>query len=114
MKTSVQKGKILEKYVADQIRAKGLDDHAYPSHGSGNSSSEKGDIWTSLMILGQNAGIECKNHATLHIPEWWRQTQKLEKLNREPVLVFKQYGEGLGDTKCVIYLDTLLEILKTK
>lgn len=113
MKTSVQKGKILEKYVADQIREKGLDPRAYPAHGSGNTNTEKGDIWTSLMILGQNVGIECKNHASLRIPEWWRQTKKLESLGREPILVFKEYGEGLGETKCVIYLDTLLEILKT-
>ena len=112
MKTSVQKGKILERYVADQIRMKGIDLKAYPSHGSGNSSSEKGDIWTSMMILGQNAGIECKNHATLHIPEWWKQTKKLESLGREPILVFKIYGEGFGETKAVIYLDTLLELIK--
>jgi len=112
MKTSVQKGKLLEKYVADQIREKGLDPKAYPSHGSGSGHSEKGDIWTSLMILGQNAGIECKNHKVLHIKEWWAQTKKLESLSREPVLVFKQYGEPLGETKAIVYLDTLLELLK--
>lgn len=114
MKTSVQKGKILEKYVADQIRAKGIDNKAYPSHGSGNSTSEKGDIWTSMMILGQNAGIECKNHANLAIPEWWRQTKKLESLGREPVLAFKIYGEPLDATKVVIYLDTLLDLIKNQ
>lgn len=112
MKTSVQKGKLLEKYVADQIREKGIDPRAYPAHGSGNTTTEKGDIWTSMMILGQNAGIECKNQATLHIPEWWRQTKQLEKLAREPVLAFKMYGEPLGETKVVIYLDTLLELVK--
>ncbi len=112
MKTAVQKGKLLEKYVADQIREKGIDERAYPSHGSGNSSSEKGDIWTSMMILDQNVGIECKNHATLHIPEWWKQTKKLESLAREPVLVFKIYGEPMGETKAIVYLDTLLELIK--
>lgn len=112
MKTSVQKGKILEKYVADQIRLKGIDPKAYPSHGSGNSSSEKGDIWTSMMVLGQNVGIECKNHSTLHIPEWWKQVKKLESLGREPMLVFKIYGEPLEATKVVMYLDTVLELLK--
>lgn len=114
MKTSVQKGKLLEDYVADQIREKGLDPKAYRAHGSGNGNREKGDIWTSLMILGQNAGIECKNHKVLHIPEWWRQTRKLESLGREPVLVFKQFGEPMGESKVVIYLDTLLELLKDK
>lgn len=114
MKTSVQKGKLLEKYVSDQIREKGIDPKAYPAHGSGNGNSEKGDIWTSMMILGQNAGIECKNHATLHIPEWWKQTKKLESLAREPVLVFKIYGEPMQETKAIIYLDTLLELIKNQ
>lgn len=112
MKTSVQKGKLLEKWVADQIRAKGIDPKAYPAHGSGSGNSEKGDIWTSMMILGQNAGIECKNHATLHIPEWWKQTKKLESLGREPMLVFKQYGEPMEATKVIMYLDTVLEMIK--
>jgi len=63
-------------------------------------------------MLGQNAGIEAKNQATLHIPDWWRQTKKLESLSKEPVLVFKIYGEPLGETKALIYLDTMLELIK--
>lgn len=114
MKSQVAKGKILEEHVASQIREKGIDLKAYRSHGSGNGNTEKADIWTSMMILGQNAGIECKNHATLAIPEWWRQTKKLETLGREPVLVFKIYGEPLGETKAIIYLDTLLELIKNQ
>jgi len=65
------KGKLLEKYVADQIREKGIDLKAYPSHGSGSSPTEKGDIWTSMMILGQNAGIECKNQERVSLWQWW-------------------------------------------
>ncbi len=106
------KGKLLEAYCAEQIRIKGIDPRAYPSHGSGSSPTEKGDIWTSMMILGQNAGIECKNHATLCIPDWWRQTRKLESLGREPVLVFKMTNEQWGDTKAIIYYDSLLELVK--
>ena len=112
MKSQVQKGKELENYVADQIREKGIAPKAYRAHGSGNGNREKGDIWTSMMVLGQNAGIECKNQATLHIPDWWRQTKKLESLRREPMLVFKVYGEPLGETKVVMYLDTVLELIK--
>ena len=114
MKTSVQKGKLLEKYVADQIRLKEIDLKAYPSHGSGNGATEKGDIWTSMMILGQNAGIECKNHKTISIPEWWRQTKKLESLGREPVLVYKLPHEPMGATLVTIYLDTLLDLIKNQ
>ncbi len=114
MKSQVAKGKILEDHVAEQIRLKEIDLKAYRSHGSGNGNTEKGDIWTSMMILGQNAGIECKNQKVIKIPDWWRQTKKLESLGREPVLVFKQFGEPLGETKCVIYLDTLLELIKNQ
>lgn len=113
-KSAIAKGKILEEYVAAQIRAKGLDLKAYRSHGSGNGNTEKSDIWTSLECLGQNIGFECKNHATLKIPEWWRQTKKLMSLAREPVLVFRQTNEPMGETKVVIYLDTFLEMLKEK
>ena len=98
--------------MAQRIRDLGIDPKAYRSHGSGNGNTEKGDIWTSMMIFGQNAGIECKNHKTLHIPEWWRQTTKLESLGREPVRVFKQFGEPLEASKVVIYLETFLELVR--
>lgn len=110
--SSVQKGKLLEDWVASQIRLKGIDPKAYRSHGSGNGTTEKGDIWTSMMVLGQNAGIEVKNHKNLHIKEWWNQTKKLEKLGREPILVYKIQGQSDGDTLCTIYLDTLLELIQ--
>jgi hypothetical protein len=110
--SAIQKGKDLENYICDQIRDKGLDLKAYRSHGSGNGTHEKADIWTSLTCLGRNVGIEAKNHATPHIKDWWLQTQKLEKLGREPILVYKLKGEGLGEAKAVVYLDTLLEIIK--
>jgi hypothetical protein len=107
-----RKGQILEKYLCDQLREKGLDIYARPSFNSGATNTEKADIWTSLMILGQNVGFECKNQTRVDIPGWWRQVKKLENLGREPVLVFKQYGEQLPETKVVMYLDTLLELLK--
>ena len=110
-KSAIAKGKALEEHVAEQIRVRGIDQKAYRSHGSGNGNTEKGDIWTSMTILGQNAGIECKNHNTLHIPEWWKQTKKLEKLGREPILVFKIGGEPMDESKVVIYLDTFLELV---
>lgn len=111
-KSAIEKGKKLENHVVEQIRDKGLDPRAYRSHGSGNGNTEKADVWTSLMILGQNVGIECKNHKTLAIPEWWRQTKKLESLGREPMLVFKLDMEPMGDTKVVMYLDTVLEMCR--
>lgn len=111
-KSAKAKGKLLEDYVADQIILKGLDSKAHRDGASGAGNREKGDINTSMMVLGQNAGIECKNQATLHIPEWWKQTKKLESLQREPILAFKQFGEPLTETKVIIYLDTFLELVK--
>lgn len=111
-KSRIQKGKELENYVCERIKEKGLDEKAVRSHGSGNGTREKADIWTSLMILGRNAGIECKNQKKASIKDWWEQTQKLEVLGREPVLVYKLGGESLEESKVVIYLDTFLELLK--
>lgn len=113
-KSAKSKGKLLEDWVADQIIAKGIDPRARRENSSGAGNREKGDVWTSMMICGQNAGIECKNQKTLAIPEWWRQTKKLESLGREPVLVFKFHGEPLETAKVVIYLDTLLELVKNQ
>ena len=111
-RSAIQKGKLLEDYVADQIVAKGIDPKARRDGGSGNGNREKGDIVTSMMILGQNAGIECKNQKSLAIPEWWRQTEKLQSLGREPVLVFRFHMEPMENTKAVIFLDTLLDLIK--
>lgn len=110
-KSAIQKGKKLEEYLVSQLIEKGLDNRAYRSKGSGNGNGEKSDTWTSLMILGQNAGFECKNHKTVCIPEWWRQAKKLESLGREPVLVFKLPQDPLAGTLAVVYLDTLLELI---
>ncbi len=111
-KARIQKGKDLENHVAAQLREKGLDTRAERSPGSGNGNREKGDISTSLKILNQNVGIECKHYDTLAIQEWWRQTKKLESLSREPLLVFKQTADRYEDTRVVMYLDTLLELIK--
>lgn len=105
------KGNALEQHVCDELAKKGLDLKAYRSHGSGSGTREKADIWTSLTILGRNAGFECKNHKVPHIKDWWSQTQELEKVGREPILVYKLGGESMGDAKAVVYLDTLLDLI---
>ena len=111
-KTTTEKGQELEIWLSDQIREIGLDNRAGRAKRSGAGTGEKSDIYTSLTICGRNVGIECKNHNIPHITQWWEQTQKLEKLGREPVLVYKLDGEGFGDTKAVIYVSTLLELIK--
>jgi len=112
MSYAKQKGKELEEHVADLIISKGLDARAKRDGASGASNREKGDVSTSMMVLNQNAGIECKNQNKIKIPEWWKQVQELEKLGREPMLVFKIKGTGYENSLCTMYLDTVLELIK--
>lgn len=113
-KSRIQKGKNLENHVVEQIIAKGLDARARRSYGSGNSNGIKADIDTAMTILGNPAGIECKHVDSISIPKQWRQTCKLISLGYEPVLVIKQTADDYGDTKAVIFLDTLLELIKNQ
>lgn len=107
-----QKGKLLEDYIADEIIKRGLDNRARRDGASGAGNREKSDIATNVMILGRNIGIEAKNQKTLKIPEWWRQTEKLEKVGKEPILVFKLPNDRYNNTLAVIRLDTLLDLIK--
>lgn len=112
LKSPQAKGKTLENFVADRIVVHGLDPKARRDSGSGNGNREKGDIVTSMMILGRNVGIEVKNQTNIAIPQWWKQVEKLEKLGREPVLAFKLRGDALEATKVVLNLETLLRLVK--
>lgn len=108
----IKKGKEFENYVADRLKATGVDLRAYRSHGSGSGTREKADIWTNASIFGRNLGIECKNQKTLSIPAWWKQTKMLQLYNREPILAFKIHNEPYEETKVVVYLDTLLDLIR--
>lgn len=106
------KGDELQEYVAKKIRETGLDLKAKSNPDSGSGTGEKSDIVTDLQICGLNAGIECKNHAKANVKIWWDQTIKLESLGYEPVLAYKLDNEPMEDTKVVLRLDTLLELLQ--
>lgn len=107
------KGMILSNYVADQIVIKGLDPKARADGASGAGNREKADVCTSVTIFGQNLGIECKNQKNINHKNSWKQVKKLESLGCEPILAFKDFGESLEETKVIIYLDTLLELVKS-
>jgi hypothetical protein len=110
-KGRIQKGKALENHVCERLKYHGLDEHARRSYGSGNSNGIKADIDTRATVLGLALGVECKHADRINVPEAWRQTSKLINLGYEPVLVIKQTADDYGDTKAVIYLDTLFELL---
>ena len=109
-----QKGKQLEDWIQNEIIKRGLDDRAKRDGASGAGNREKRDVDTSIEILGRTIGIEAKNHKIPHIKDWWLQTQKLEQLGYEPVLIYKLFGEGMGDSKAVIYTTTLLDLIKNQ
>jgi hypothetical protein len=113
-KGRIQKGKDLENWVVEQLKSKGLDPRAKRSYGSGNGDGCKADIDTSLTILGQAAGFECKHRSNLNVTESWKQAVKLQSLNYEPILVLKHTHDQYANTKAVIYLDTLLELVKNQ
>lgn len=106
-----EKGKLLENHVVAKLAEYGLDIEAQRDGASGASNRDKRDIQTKAEINGRTIGIECKNHARPAIRDWWDQTCKLQTLGYEPVLVYKLFGESLGESKVVIYLDTFLELL---
>ncbi len=58
--SAIQKGKLLENYVAQEIRKKRLDTMAMRQIGSG-AGLWKGDVNTKMKILNRQAVIECKN-----------------------------------------------------
>ncbi len=109
--SAIQKGKLLENYVAQEIRKKRLDTLAMRQIGSG-SGVWKGDVNTKLKILNRQAVIECKNQKLVKFQDWWIQTEKQCLGYGEPVLVIKLDNQPLEATKAVIYLDTLLELIK--
>lgn len=112
MSNTRQKGKELERYIAQQLIDKGIDARAYARGDSGAGNKEKTDVSTNAQILGRNAGIEAKNQANANVKSWWEQTKKLETLDYEPVLVYSLMYERFEDAKAIIYLDTLLELMK--
>ena len=111
VKSKRQKGKDLEDFIADILISKGLDSKARRDGGSGSGNREKSDISTSAMLFGKNLGIEAKNQETLHIPEWWKQAEKLELLGREPILIYKLPRRTPKVHLVSIYLETFLDIL---
>lgn len=107
-----QKGKLLENWVADQIKLKGLDHKAHRDGASGAGNREKADISTSLMILGRQCMFECKNQKSINFPQWWKQTEEHCKSGGEPLLITKYDKEPLEAAKITLYLDTFLDLLK--
>lgn len=114
-KSAIQSGKNLENYIVDEIIKRGLSDTASRTPGSGSGIRDKRDVNSgNMMILDRTVGIEAKHQQNLNVHDCWKQTQLLEKQGYEPILVYKRKTDTYGDTKAVIYLSTLLDLIKNQ
>ena len=109
--SKIQKGRLLENFIAQEIRRKMLDPLAMRQLGSG-ASKWKGDINTKMRIINRQVVIECKNQTRITLPEWWRQTDRQAYPSCEPVLVIKFPQEPLEAAKAEIYFKTLLNLIE--
>lgn len=98
-----KKGKLLEKFVADQF--KDIFTYAYSRADSGSGKFHKEDVSLPREIP---LHIECKNQATLDIGGWWRQTLDGCPANKHPVLIYKL---PFHDPQVYLYLDALAHVL---
>lgn len=105
--SAVQKGKLLENFIVDQLRLSGVDIHARRTKGSGGYL-EKGDIYNKL-----NLNIECKNQKTFQFRKFWTQTLKdSEKTHSTPILIWHPPNLPLEDSAVMMPLDYFCNLLK--
>lgn len=86
MSVSSEKGKSLENDVV-KILQKKLGARVSRDKRSGAGSHQKMDL--NDYFQDTPLDIECKNHATIKIREWWKQTISGASFSRVPTLVFQ-------------------------
>ena len=79
-----QKGKLLEKFVADELSK--IFAFAYSRADSGSGLHHKEDVSLPANVP---LFIECKNQAELSLKEWWDNTKDGCPASKYPVLVYK-------------------------
>lgn len=105
-RTRKAKGVRLEKYVALRInqvlREYGIEAKKMPM--SGAIEGFKSDIFVNLPV-----SLECKNHETWKVPEWWEQASKQAGLGKMPILVMSR--SYCNDPLAVIRFEDLLTFM---
>lgn len=86
MSVSSEKGKTLENDVVKILQSK-LGARVSRDKRSGAGSHQKMDL--NDYFQDTPLDIECKNHATIKIREWWKQTISGASFSRVPTLVFQ-------------------------
>lgn len=106
MSIASEKGKGLENEVAKLMRKK-LGARITRDKRSGAGSHQKMDL--SDYYQDTPLDIECKNHKTIKIKEWWRQVVAGASFSRIPTVVFKSDEEVLATLRLSDLLDLLAE-----
>src|SRR3990167_5062867 len=105
-RSAVHKGRILENFVAEELRKSGLDVRARRTFGSGGGI-EKGDINNSLGL-----NIECKNTKRLDFKNAWKQCQRDAGMSHtEPVLIWHPPQESLEGSVVFMRVNYFAELL---
>lgn len=106
MSVSSEKGKSLEDEVAKILKKK-LGARVSRDKRSGAGSHQKNDITDYFQDTPLD--IECKNHATIKIREWWKQTIAGASFSRVPTLVFQADNEVLATLRFSDLVDLIAE-----
>ena len=99
-----QKGKKLEKWVANRLRD--IFPFAYSRADSGSGKMYKEDVSLPANVP---LFIECKNHATLDLNRWWSQTLYGCPKSKYPVLVYRLPYQSIPNV--YMKLDDLLALM---
>lgn len=104
-KSAREKGKRLERWIANQLKK--IDKYTYRRADSGSGRLRKEDVFTTLPFF-----IEAKNQSKLNLTNWWKQTLEGCPKDKLPVLVYKQNYQR--DPYIMMYLGDLLYYLSGK
>lgn len=103
-KSAIAKGKILEEFIAEELRKSGLDPRAYRQKGSGNGLN-KGDIWNALNLC-----IEAKNQKNFN-RQWAKEVVKDSQGSQIPLIVWHPPNVPLNESSVIIDWEFFKELL---
>ncbi|NHW45920.1 hypothetical protein HAV21_03280 [Paenarthrobacter sp. MSM-2-10-13] len=111
MSVSSEKGVSLENEVAKILKKK-LGARVSRDKRSGASSHQKMDLTDYFQDTPLD--IECKNHKTIKIKEWFRQALAGASFSRIPTVVFQADDELLATVRFTDLVDLIAETQQTR
>jgi hypothetical protein len=104
-KSSIEKGKELERFVAEKFNGSGLDFRAKRQPGSGNGKS-KGDIDNDLGWC-----IECKNEKRFNWKEAAKQVEREAMGHQKEAICWHPPFKPLDNSVIIININDFIDIL---